>query len=739
MMRNACLFATLSLALALPAGLVAEDKANKTKPKPVDYAANLKKVPVSDPTAETRVELVKDVIGVHPRLLFTLKEIEALKESAATDTLLKEAIDDTIATAGQFPLESGTPAWIKEDTPAIWKSGGTYTGLAYAWHLNKDPAIKAKIIAILTTMLREPHWADTADLDSNMGAANNMMMTGVLFDAICTELEPDFRAKLAAKMLTHVRRLFYLGHKMGAVGTIKYWQNDPANNHRWHRNAGFAACLLAIADEPGLDVGFMLEQFRKEMDFIMKWQPVDGDCHEGAGYQSFGLMYLGLATRMSDRVLGTGFQKHTALRNSWTQRIYYQAPGRFGNFSFGDDSNGNGANFERLDAAFFLGPHLSRDPVAQAALVNHLESMRKGKAEQAKAKPKDDKKPNQGELSMPWTMLVFYDPTITGGDHLTLPTYRLFPDLGAVSLRDSWKDDAVGLAFKCGPYGGYKLNEFAWHTGKQTYINVAHDDPDANSFSLVKAGAFIFHPGSYSMPKMTETNSTVLVDGKGQINEGSHYTQPVKDTDMRTLSYLTGWKVGDAGRIIIEGETGKAYPDRLSRFRRSLVWLPGDYVLILDDLVATKQRTIDWIGVTEKGTVEAPAADAAATWKATASSTSGTTVELQLVADVPVKGSIKAVKMEGRYGDVDLDQVRFTAEADKVHFACVIDPWGRKPAVVIANEIDVMKVMVTIDGTTDTWTWRGATDDKLPSTIEGSRGGKPLIALGEKDLAPHGE
>ena len=105
-----------------------------------------------------------------------------------------------------------------------------------------------------------------------------------------------------------------------------------------------------------------------------------------------------------------------------------------------------------------------------------------------------------------------------------LPPHHLFADLEAASLRDNWDKEAFVLAFKCGPYGGYRLNEYRHAVpdgdGNPFYVNLAHDDPDANSIATSIAGEFLFHPGLYSTKKMTETISTITVDGKGQVMEG---------------------------------------------------------------------------------------------------------------------------------------------------------------------------------------------------------------------------
>lgn len=710
--RTAC---ALSLMLPL-GGLAAADKAANTDVKPVDYQGNLAKVPASDPPAGTPPTVLKALAGQHPRLLFTRAELAELQQSAAKDPLIRRAIDDTIATAGMFPLPKGRPDFVLQDTPAIWKAGGTYTGLAYAVHLSPDPAIRQKVVDLLTMMLEEPYWADTAELDSNMGTGNNMLMVGTLFDAVHDDLEPGLRARLAAKILVHVRRMWYLGHQQQAIGVHKYWQQDPQNNHRWHRNAGMAACLLAIADEPGIECAWMLEQFKGEMDFIHRWLPVDGDCHEGATYQQFGFMYLALASRMMDRVLGTTYQRDSkGLRNAWAQQLYWWAPGRGGFMSFGDDDNGKGGGFDRLDPAFFIGPHLSRDPLAQAALTFRMQTLQAMKEGQ----------------KLPWTMLVFYDPTVPAGDAGLLPKHRLMVDLGAASMRDAWKPDAVALTFKCGPYGGYRLNEFAHRNGAPTYINVAHDDPDANSFALAMAGDLVFHPGTYSMPKRTETISTILVDGKGQVNEGQHYTQPVKDVDMRTLSYLTAWKPGEAGRVVVEGEAAGAYGDRLTRFRRTAVWLPGDYILILDHVVGSGKRSITWLGVGGKARFADPA-----TGSGSLTGFEGREVGFQVVADVPLLRGVQPVKMQGRRGDIDLDQIRCTAEAESVRLAAVLDPWKRGATVEVEAAGDTAAVRVRCGVTTDTWTWKPAVDARTPSTLEGRRGDGVLIRLGAGDGVP---
>jgi hypothetical protein len=690
----------------------------------VDYEANLAKVPAEDPPATAVPQVVDGMKGRHPRLWFTRDEAAAMKARVADDPILKQAYEDVTTAAKRFKLRvEAKPAIVTSDTPALVTSVGQYPGLAMAYLLDGEASVRENMVAILKMMLDQPYWADTAELDSNMGAGNNMLMVGLLFDAVADELEPEFRQAMARKMLTHVRRMYYLGHLQGALLWNKYWQQDPANNHRWHRAAGMAACLLAIADIEGIDCGTMLQEFKKEMDFLIRYYPADGDCHEGATYQAFGFFYLAAAARMMDRVLGTEYLKAPGFRNAWAQQIYYWAPGRRGYMTFGDAPN-NEKPFGHLDGGFFICPALSRDKNVQAALVNYYR----------KNATFDD--PNR-PYRAPWTLLALYDPTVGQGDHRALPTHRLFADLGAATMRDSWDDDAVLFAFKCGPYGGYRLNEYRHEhlnkDGKPHYVNIAHDDPDANSFALGGDGVFFFHPGNYATKKMTETNNTITVDNKGQLGEGDAYTQPVPDVDMRKLSYLTGWKVAEGGRIIIEGEAANAYPT-LTRFRRTAVWMPGEYLLILDDVRAAERRTIAW-----RGTVEKAEVDGEEGHRYRASTPSGKGVGFQMASNREFTRTIDDMVLAGRWTQLAMKQFQFHLEADSVKFACLLDPWEKKAALQMTEDGDVVTLTVRGEGFEDVWTWSPARDLVTPSRVSGERAGKVLAALTEDDKAPLGD
>lgn len=706
--RNRCLSTCAALLVTAQAVLA----------QAVDYKGNLAKIPATDPAATEAPQLLPAIKGQHPRLLFTKAEIDQLRTRIPQDPILKKAYDDLSAWSKRVKIApEAKPAVVTNDTSALVQSGQNNPGLVYAYALDRDPNVKQAILDLLNMMLQQPYWADTAELDSNMGAGNNMFMVGLMFDVIHADLDPDLRQKLAQKILTHCRRMYYLGHKQLSLMPIKYWQQDPQNNHRWHRAAGLTACLLAIADEPGVDTSYLQQQLKKEIDFLIKWLPSDGDTHEGAGYQQFGYFYLVTAAQMMDRAYGTEYMKAPGFKNAWAQQVYYWAPGRQSNMSFGDDMNGHTV-FNTYDAAFFVGPSLSRDPNVQAALVRRYEKLQTFAT-------------NPRPYKAPWSILAFYDPTVSGGDYKSLPTYRLFADLGAATMRDSWEDDAFCFAFKCGPYGGLRLNEYR-HTvlddGKPHYINVAHDDPDANSFSLASSGDFLFHPGLYSFSKITSQQNTITVNDKGQVNEGTDYMQPVPGVDMRTLSYLTAWKTTPEGRIIVEGETGKAYKD-LQSFRRTAVWMPGEYLLLLDDIRAAGRNKITWRGTVEKGMFENPELG-----KCYITTKSGLRLDFQILANQPFTGAVDYLYLDGRFGNKLAQQFQFAAETDVIKFACLMDPWKKKPQMTLKEDVGVVTLTITAPTFTDTWTWKQAADSKTPTDLMCVRAGKEVLRVTPADV-----
>lgn len=677
---------------------------------------NMALIPNGDPQPTQRVEILPAMRGVHPRLLLSADEFQQLRGAAVGDPVLGrhvEALTQSTVDPRRYSYIGGIKRSLNGPTPALVQAFYRLPNIVMAHGLNPTDQSRQIIIDMLTWLVDQPHWEAKGEIDSGMQAGAVMFLAGIMFDAVADDLDPRFRQRAAAKLFEQARRMYYLGHMERLTQGHKYWQQDPANNHRWHRNAGLVSCLLAVADEPGIESGWMMQQVRREMDFVMKWYPEDGDCHEGVTYSIFGFAHLATAALMMDRVIGTSYTDHSGMHNAWKMLVYAWSPQRKGYLSFGDANNRPDSDFGKT-AAFFIGPTRSRDPAAQAALTALYENL----ADSGKTL---------------WMLVPFYDPTLEPSSIERLPTGHLFEDLGVVYLRDHWKANPVVMMFKCGPFGGFKLNEYRHSFEKPHYINIAHDDPDANTFAMILGRGFAPHPSLYDAPKLTANHNTILVDGKGQLGSGEHWTQPIEGRDMRQLSYLVGWKRDQAGRVIVEGEAGNAYPT-LKRFRRVMIWMPGQYVLILDNVVADSRRKLAWNAVSEMAQFTDPP-----TGRGYLETEQQRRLQYQMLSNRSIGGAIDWHMIRSPKGSQKVQRTTFSCNEQSVQFVCLLNPWNTADLAmrfVQSDSENPAGIVVDGAGLNDKWVWDPADDLKTPSKVQLTRDGKIVVQMIEADSAP---
>jgi hypothetical protein len=94
-----------------------------------------------------------------------------------------------------------------------------------------------------------------------------------------------------------------------------------------------------------------------------------------------------------------------------------------------------------------------------------------------------------------------------------------FTDHDVVFWRSDWGAQATAIAFKCGPPEGHSATDLIakmpdWHTEQ------GHVHPDVNSFILWAHGQYLTGDSGYAGVPMTIEHNTLLVDGRGQGNEG---------------------------------------------------------------------------------------------------------------------------------------------------------------------------------------------------------------------------
>ncbi|MHC4248569.1 MAG: heparinase II/III domain-containing protein [Planctomycetota bacterium] len=678
--------------------------AAKPTPPPPPPPVTPEKDPAPEERAE-RVELVEAVRGKHPRLLFSGRDVATMKRFARGpgkpffDELCGYLASSTAPSAPKF-LGDATDA----QRQGLWRA--PTAALHYVLTGERGSFEKAR--GFMELFLRLDHWETGKEQDAGMGAANIMIGAALAYDWLYHDLDPAFRKRYRAKLLLHARRMYHRGH-LNKGKSIGYWQADPQNNHRWHRDAGLALCALAAADEGDdtSDDDWILAKTKGELDFVAKWLPPDGTSHESASYLVFGGAHLTLAMQASDRCFGTRHLDLPFFKNVGMFRLQSLAPGLKEAFHFGDSGGLGGYNN-------FLYKH---------AATHGQRDVQAGLAEMRRLNPK--------AWWLGWLSLVWRDPDLAGGSVDRLPKAAFYPDLGLAYVRDGWGEGGVGAMFKCGPYGGYRLNEYR-NSGDFRYINVAHDDPDANSFLLYAGGKMLAETSRYSKKKLTRSHNTILVNGKGQRGEGQGWTQPFKrgDKDMTKIAIVTAWK--DSGDVaLVEGEAGGSYPD-LTRFRRTFVWVRGAYVLVLDDIRAEKDVEVTWL-------VQGPGLDAVE--ESTGRYRLGRAAAaraFKVVADGELASEIADATADHRGKPLGWKQLRLSRKAARLRVASVYDAWdlGKLDVAMDAAGPDVLTVKVTGPGIADTWRLRAAEGRSAPNKLEGRRKSGAAIVVDDRDAPP---
>ena len=667
------------------------------------------RVPAKDPPLEgPAASFNKSLLGRHPRLLFAADDLPALRAFAKSDAgkpfmdRLREYLG-----ASQVPK---TAKFLTDATDGQRQGYWRLPTVALHYVLTGDKQSFERTVAFMKFLLELDHWETGSELDSGMSAANIMVGAALAFDWLHDDLEPEFREAFRRKLLYHARAMYHGGHLRKNPGT-HYWQGDPQNNHRWHRNAGMALCVLA-AYTGADDEKWILTKTKEDLDYVAKWLPDDGTSHEGPTYMVFGGSHLVIAMDAADRCLDTSYLEQPFFKHVGRFMTQSLTPDRQGLFQFGDSGGGGLGGYSTF--------------LYRCAAVHGLADVQAVMDETFHRRPKDF-------VISAWMALIWRDPKLTPKLG-SAPTRSYFDDLGLAYMRDGWSRESAAAMFKCGPFGGYKLNAFSQANGGK-YINVAHDDPDANGFILWKQGDWLAETDRYSKHKQSANHNTVLINGMGQMSkgrpEGGVWSQP--GGDMRKMGIVTAWEVGD-GAVIIEGEAAGsylAYTDRktkrsrpgLDRFRRTFIWVEGRYVLVLDHLRAPEAVEVTWL---MQGKQLDVIDDKALRYRLRHEDAS---CAFQVVSDVPIASrAVVTSSADHRGKALGWRQLQLKSTGTAARYASVYDLWSNG-GVSVAMKTDGANratVIVTSDNFTDTWTWHAANGSEASTVVGTGRGGQTI-------------
>ena len=196
---------------------------------------------------------------------------------------------------------------------------------------------------------------------------------------------------------------------------------------------------------------------------------------------------------------------------------------------------------------------------------------------------------------MGWADLLWYDETVDARPIDELATFRHFEDTGWITTRSDWGSDAVMVGFKCGPPHGHAVQ--ALYDRMKTFHQIVngHGHPDVGQFDIFAYGRHLAVDDAYPKPKWTKNHNTIIVNGTGQLGEGSDWFDRDAVFVVKPASHII--KAENTARFdYIIGDAGNIYPKSagLGKFYRHLVYVKPDLILVVDELQSCKSSGFEW-------------------------------------------------------------------------------------------------------------------------------------------------
>jgi len=501
--------------------------------------------------------------AAHPRLILTPSRIAALKSSL--ETTHRDLWEVALQTADEFSREA-----IPEMAGAhnrYRRLGDTLPALGLAFLVTGETRYLESAEAWLSALLSVPEWNGSANLGRSSWAIGCALLYDWLYDVLDTDLRSRIREKLLAEAEQIVQKAAY---------------HRALSNHLLIETTALGMVGLAVGAEAEETEAF-LDQADEWVGYIIGHAPLDGSWGEGVLYWQYGLSHF-LRFLEASRTAGHKdyYPEYDWLKITGFFPIYFSLPGRPADAINISDSH------NRLYIPKFILYHL--------ASVN-----RNGYYQDY-----GNKISLSERRKFSWMDFIAYDPTVAPVDIGTLPTLKHFTDNDFVTMRSGWDEPATAIGFRCGPAPGHRnQNDPTRH--KHRIFGPGHGHPDINSFCLFAYGEWLAIDPGYTLLKLTRNHNTVIVNGCGQAGAGNKWLnyqefgarEPAPAILRVESNSVYDYVLGDAGNIYIDEA-------RLKSFRRHLLFLKPDIVVIADELEGKENARFEWLlnarrSIKEKG------------------------------------------------------------------------------------------------------------------------------------------
>jgi hypothetical protein len=530
----------------------------------------------------TRTSVLRpELLGVHPRVYVTDKELAELRERARTShrDLWQRAIENVRA------LRADPPAPPAEKRRQQNDVGIAIAEAAFIYKIEGDKKYLDAARKYMDAAVSYDIWGYASNKPNvDLAAGHLLYGLGWGYDLLYHDLTEQERTRYRDKLIKQARLMAeYFRPKPGR--TFAYSQN-----HTFIPLAGLGVAAYALYDET-LEAPGWASLTRAFYDRVLATYSQDGYYYEGFEYWIFSTPWLVHYLDAQAHATGEDLYDRPGFRFMHQYVAHSMLPTGNYVFDFGDifegplTRAGRGEDYKRTHPQGHFNTNYN-------LLYRLAQRFQSGEAQGVAQWLKRFDQVNAEDF---WS-LVWYDAKLKPVPVEQQPAWHYFPDHDVFYWRSDWSRQATAFAFKCGPPEGHHT-EALLQKFPDWRLSSGHAHPDANSFIIFARGQYLTGDAGYAGLPMTEHHNTLLVNGKGQAKEGAGH-DVFAEVPYELLNRIRIGEVKvEKDRIMVRGDATAAYsPDLgVKKFVREFVYQPGSGFTVSDDVETTRPAVLTFV------------------------------------------------------------------------------------------------------------------------------------------------
>ncbi len=518
-----------------------------------------------------------ELLGIHPRVYVTDKELAELRERSRNShrELWQRAISHVRALAADPPPPPAEQRRQQNDV------GIAIAEAAFIYKIEGDTKYLNAARKYMDAAVSYDIWGYASN-KPNVDLAAGHLLYGLAwgYDLLYHDLTEKERTRYREKLIKQARLMAeYFKPKPGK--SFAYSQN-----HTFIPITGLGVAAYALYDET-TEAPAWASLTRAIYDRVLATYSQDGYYYEGFEYWIFSTPWLVHYLDAHAHATGEDLYDRPGFRSMHQYVAHSMLPGGNYVFDFGDifegplTRAGKGEEYPRTHPQ----GHFNTNYNLLYRLAQRFQSA------EAQGVAEWQRRLGQVNAEDFWS-LVWYDANLKPFSIEQQPAWHYFPDHDVFYWHSDWSKNATAFAFKCGPPEGHHteslLRQFPdWR------LSSGHAHPDANSFIIFARGEYLTGDTGYAGLPMTEHHNTLLVNGKGQAKEGDgHDVFAGVPYELLNRIRITQVKV-EQNQVVVRGDATAAYGPQLGlkKFVREFVYSADRRFRISDEVESTNPAT----------------------------------------------------------------------------------------------------------------------------------------------------